>query len=79
MADIKHWNLSETGMAFDPQTGESFHLNPAAKAIIERLRRGLPDEQIAAEIAKQFRIDPDRALADVLVFKVEIDIIRSAA
>lgn len=79
MADIKHWNLSETGMAFDPQTGESFRLNPAAKAIIERLRRGLADEEIAAEVAEAFGIDPDRAMRDLLVFKAEIDIIRSAA
>ncbi|MBI4676496.1 MAG: PqqD family protein [Elusimicrobia bacterium] len=78
MADIKHWNLSETGMAFDPQTGESFQLNPAAKAIIERLRRGLTDEQIAVELAKEFGIDLERALRDVLVFKAEIDVIRSA-
>ncbi|MFA6315929.1 MAG: PqqD family protein [Elusimicrobiota bacterium] len=77
MADIKHWNLSATGMAFDPQTGESFQLNPAAKAIIERLRRGLTDEQIAAEVAKKFGIDQDRAMTDLLVFKAEIDIIRS--
>jgi hypothetical protein len=79
MADIKHWNLSETGMAFDPQTGESFQLNTAAKAIIERLRRGASDEQIAAELGREFRIDLDRALADVLVFKAEMDIIRAAS
>ncbi|MBI5884428.1 MAG: PqqD family protein [Elusimicrobia bacterium] len=78
MADIKHWNLSETGMAFDPQTGESFQLNPVAKAIIERLRRGLADEQIAAEVAKKFGVEQERVMTDLLVFKAEIDIIRSA-
>ena len=53
MADIKNWNLSEIGMIFDPETGESFQLNNSAHTIISLFKRGHSANEIAEVLGKQ--------------------------
>ncbi len=79
MSGFKHWNISEAGMAFDPQTGESFQLNRSATLIIEMIRQGEAPETIAKEISQRFGVPYEQALTDVLEFQVHLEILGKAA
>ncbi len=76
MSDYTKWNISSTGIAFDPQTGESFQLNETAKMMIQLLRQELSSEKIAHEISKLFGITYEQAITDLIEFQSEIKIIQ---
>jgi hypothetical protein len=78
MSDIKNWNLSEIGMVFDPQTGESFQLNASAYFIISLLKQGQTTEEITSALATKFKISYEEALTDVLAFQVEMKVIKGS-
>lgn len=78
MTSFKQWNLSESGMAFDPQTGESFHLNETARQILRLLRQGKTLEETTAEIAKKFGIPYEQALTAALEFQVQLEMLSAA-
>ena len=78
MSNIKNWNLSEIGMVFDHQTGDSFQLNSSASFIISLMKNGLRDEEIAKALSDKFQIKYEEALTDVLAFQVEINVVKSA-
>ena len=73
MSDCKHWNITHRGMAFDPQTGESFQLNDTGRLILERMREGCSSEVISDEVSRRFGVAYERALTDVLEFLVQLD------
>ena len=79
MADCRHWNIAAKGMAFDPESGESFQLNGSARMILERTREGRSPEEVAHEIARKFGVTYERALTDVLEFLVQLDSMSNAA
>jgi len=62
--------LSERGFLFDPFSGQSFSLNPTARAMIDALRRGQRDEELIAALRRDFDVseldDPARDLQDFL-------------
>jgi len=64
--------LSETGMAFDPSTGESYQLNETARTIIDLLQQGFTYEQIAKILPQRFDVSNEIALTDVLEFQVQM-------
>lgn len=72
MGKVGFLNLSSNGMAFDPQTGESFQMNESAKHIIKLLQEGKTSEAIAKSLTEAFDITYERALTDVLEFQVQI-------
>lgn len=78
MTSFKHWNLSDTGMAFDPQTGESFHLNETARKILTLLRQGKTVEEASTEISKAFSIPYEQALTTALEFQVQLEMLSAA-
>jgi hypothetical protein len=78
MSDIKNWNLSEIGMVFDPQTGESFQLNSSSYFIISLLKLGQSTEEITRALALKFEITQEEALTDVLAFQVEMTVIKGS-
>ncbi len=74
MSGFKHWNVSDSGMAFDPQTGESFHLNDTACHILKLLRQGKTIEETSREIAAKYKILYEHALTAAMEFQVQLDI-----
>jgi len=64
---------------FDPRTGESFLLNETALQLLEGLKRGLDEEELAAELAEQWSIDLSQARRDVSEFLQQLRLLRLTA
>jgi hypothetical protein len=79
MSNIRNWNIAVKGMAFDPQTGESFQLNETAKLILMLVREGRSVEDISSEVSKRFGVNYEQALTDVYEFLVHLETLDSAA
>ena len=57
--------LSDTGFVFNPNTGESFTLNPAGMEIFEMLRQGKAHEEILAFILGKYEAEKEMAEKDL--------------
>lgn len=57
--------LSESGFVFNPNTGESFTLNPAGQEIFGMIRQEKEKDDILEEILKKFDISRDLAEKDL--------------
>jgi predicted Rdx family selenoprotein len=79
MSNCKYWNLTVKGMAFDPESGESFQLNGSGRLILERTREGRSPEEISSEVSRKFGVPYERALTDVLEFQVQLNSLSEAA
>jgi hypothetical protein len=79
MPNIRYLNMSSTGMAFDPKTGESFQLNDSAQLIITLTQKGLGTEEVAKKLASTFKIPYEQALTEVMEFEVQLQILGIAA
>ncbi|MEJ5302724.1 MAG: HPr-rel-A system PqqD family peptide chaperone [Bacteroidales bacterium] len=66
--------INDTGFAFDPMTGHSYTLNSVALEIVQRLKQGQTEEEIATGLADEFDADPVIILKDLLDF---IEILRN--
>ncbi|MBX3723993.1 MAG: HPr-rel-A system PqqD family peptide chaperone [Turneriella sp.] len=62
---LKNLALSETGFLFDPATGNTFTLNESAIFILNALKQGLQQRQIAEALTTDFEVSPAQALEDV--------------
>jgi len=71
--------INEEGFMFDPRTGESFLLNETALQLMEGLKRGLDEEELAAELAEQWSIDLPQARRDVSEFLQQLRLLRLTA
>ena len=79
MSNIRHWNIAVKGMAFDPQTGESYQMNDSARFIVEQLKEGRTPEEIATATSRRFGIAYERALTDVIEFVAQLQSMGAAA
>lgn len=57
--------LSESGFIFNPNTGESFTLNPAGMEIFEMIRQESPSASILKAILQKYDIEKDLAEKDL--------------
>jgi len=78
MSHCRNWSFASKGIAFDPESGDSFQLNHSARIILERAREERSPEEIAGELTKKFGVTYERALTDVLEFLVHLDSISEA-
>jgi len=62
-------------MVFDPQTGESYQLNEAAKVIMELMQDQKDQNTIIAKMVEEFSITEAQALTDFLEFEIQIKIL----
>lgn len=51
--------LSESGFIFNPNTGESFNINPMGHEILELLRQEKDFEEIRSGILDKYDVDKD--------------------
>lgn len=51
--------MSDSGVIFNMQTGESFTVNEIGKVIIEKVRKNYSKEQITEYILAEFEIDKE--------------------
>ena len=57
--------ISPQGLAFDPETGDSFTLNPTGRAVIAGLVAGHDPARIAADLAEEHGAPLERCVRDV--------------
>jgi hypothetical protein len=57
--------ISPQGLAFDPETGDSFTLNPTGRAVVTGLVAGRDADGIAQDLAAEHGIDAARCRRDV--------------
>lgn len=65
MQRLRSLALNPDGFAFDPTTGESYTLNATAMVVVEGLRKGIPPNELAHQLAEQFDVSLEEALRDV--------------
>ncbi len=65
----KNLAINQNGFAFDPDTGESFTVNETGKFVIEALSKGMDEKDIAEALVKEYDVQEDEALNDILDFK----------
>jgi hypothetical protein len=71
--------MSLTGMAFDPETGDSYQLNESARLMLTLLQNSFSLDEITAQVSKNFGLSYEQALTDVLEFQVQLKILGLAA
>lgn len=67
-AGVRSTRNEDGGIVLDIDQGQIFRLNPVAALILELLRKGLPETEIAKDIAHQYTISEEIAVADVREF-----------
>jgi hypothetical protein len=50
--------VSESGFVFDSSTGDAYSLNPIGIEIIEKIKKGLPDDKIKSELMEKYDVAP---------------------
>lgn len=51
--------VSESGLVFNPETGESFSINPTGQTILSLMIEGKDYESIKGEIMSHYHVDDD--------------------
>lgn len=64
----KNIAVSDSGMLFNPATGESFTVNPIGLRILEYMREDFDTQKITAAIIDEFNVEHDIAERDVTDF-----------
>ena len=75
MNEIRILHVTNKGMAFDPQTGDSFQLNEPGRIILELMQDKIEQEEIIQKIVEHFEIPYEQALTDVLEFNIQLKIL----
>jgi hypothetical protein len=75
MNKIKFVHITNKGMAFDPQTGESYQLNESARIIMELMQDQKDQNTIIAKMVEHFSISQAQALTDYLEFEIQMKIL----
>lgn len=65
---LKDIAISESGLIFNPVTGESFSVNPTGIGILNHLREGKSPREINNLLVEEYNVDADTAERDVLDF-----------
>ena len=60
--------INNEGFIFDPETGESYGVNPTGLFIIEKLKENLEKEKIVKEMTEQFSVSEEEAEKDLYDF-----------
>ena len=65
-------DLNTEGFVFDPNSGESFTVNPTGLFILNGLREHKSPETIAQEMSDEYDVKPDEAERDVSDFQTRL-------
>ncbi len=65
---VRSTRNEDGGIVLDIDQGQMFRLNPVGALILELLGKGRPETEIAKELASQYGISEETALADVREF-----------
>lgn len=60
--------LNDRGFAFDPNTGDSYHLSPTGLACLRRLQQGATTAELVTHITSNWDVDAVSARYDIDTF-----------
>lgn len=60
--------ISDSGLIFNPRTGESFFTNPMGISIINYLKDGRSNHEISLLLAEEFNVEFETVERDILDF-----------
>lgn len=66
--EIRNTSTKDGGTVLDMGRSQIFHVNAVGAFILEALRKGCGEAQIAAEVTRQYAVSEDTALTDVHEF-----------
>ena len=75
MSELKFLHITNKGMAFDPQTGDSFQLTETGKLILELLQDQTSQDDILKKITETYSITFEEALTDYLEFNLQLKVL----
>ena len=67
-AGVRSTRNEDGGIVLDIDHGQMFRLNPVGALILESIRKGCAEAEIAQEIAGQYNISEETAAADIREF-----------
>ncbi len=67
-AGVRSTRNEDGGIVLDIERGQMFRLNPVGALILESLGKGRDEVEIAQEIARQYQVNEETAIADVREF-----------
>ena len=67
-AGVRSTKNDDGGIVLDIDHGQMFKLNPVGSLILESLRKGCAEIEIAKEISRRHSISEEIAMADVIEF-----------
>ncbi|HBO43091.1 MAG TPA: HPr-rel-A system PqqD family protein [Planctomycetaceae bacterium] len=62
---LRELMISDSGFAFDPQTGLTYSVNPVGASVIRWINDGLNNEQIVQCMIEEYDVDEYTATRDV--------------
>ena len=68
MSSFRHLAISDSGLAFDQESGASYQLNSAGLYLLQLLRTGYDTERAAARLAERYAYSLQLAQRDVRIF-----------
>ena len=69
---VRSTRIEDGGIVLDIDQGQMFRLNPVGALILELLGKGRPEIEIAREIARQYDVSEETAVADVIEFLISL-------
>ncbi len=72
MNRLKDLIIKDQGFVFDPNTGDSFTVNPTAEHILYQLQSGRDSDEAAGSLAESFAVTPAAARRDVDDFRLKL-------
>ena len=72
MQKLAHLAINDEGFAFDPTTGDSFQVSLTGLHIINGLRSGKAEEEIAQSISEKYEVSLEDAQRDIADFHASL-------
>jgi hypothetical protein len=67
-AGVRATRNEDGGIVLDIDRGQMFRLNPVGALILESIRRGCAEPEIAKDISRQYSVSEETAIVDVREF-----------
>lgn len=68
-----HIAISESGLTFNPETGESFVVNHIGREILQLIKKGKTQSEISNEILAIYDVSPDQFNQDFMDFMLNMN------
>ncbi len=76
MSTLSRIAVNDEGFMFDPQTGESYLLNETGRQLLEGLKEGLGEEELAGLLEERWNLSSNQAGRDVAEFLQQLRLLR---